>query len=40
MIINAGIQRVVYREGYADGLAAEMLEQAGVFTDQIGKETS
>jgi len=40
MIINAGIQRVVYREGYADGLAAEMLKQAGVFTDQIGKETS
>jgi dCMP deaminase len=30
MVINAGIQRVVYREGYADALAKEMLRQSGI----------
>jgi dCMP deaminase len=30
MIINAGIQRVYYLEGYADPLGREMLDQAGV----------
>ncbi len=30
MVINAGIVRIVYREGYPDLLAVEMLEEAGV----------
>ncbi|MGQ9858428.1 MAG: deoxycytidylate deaminase [Thermodesulfobacteriota bacterium] len=35
MIVNAGIQRVVYREGYADELSREMLEQAGISVEQL-----
>lgn len=30
MIINAGIVRIVYQNGYADELAVEMLTEAGV----------
>jgi dCMP deaminase len=30
MIINAGIRRIVYREGYPDPLAAEMIAESGV----------
>jgi len=30
MIINAGIGAVVYTEGYADELAREMIEEAGI----------
>ena len=30
MLINAGIKRIVYASGYADGLSLEMLTQAGV----------
>jgi dCMP deaminase len=30
MIINAGIVRIVYQDGYADPLAMEMLAEAGV----------
>jgi len=30
MLINAGIQRIFYAEGYPDNLAREMLDQAGV----------
>ncbi|HPM78059.1 MAG TPA: cytidine/deoxycytidylate deaminase family protein [bacterium] len=30
MLINAGIQRIFYAEGYPDDLAREMLDQAGV----------
>jgi len=30
MLINAGVERVVYRGDYPDQLAAEMLEEAGV----------
>ncbi|MBQ2714661.1 MAG: cytidine/deoxycytidylate deaminase family protein, partial [Clostridia bacterium] len=30
MIINSGINRVVYREGYPDDFSLEMFEQAGV----------
>lgn len=30
MIINAGIVRIVYQDGYADPLAIEMLAEAGV----------
>jgi dCMP deaminase len=34
MVINAGIQRVVYEDGYADVLAAQMLKESGI---KIGK---
>jgi len=30
MIINAGIQKIYYRSGYADPLALEMIEESGV----------
>jgi len=30
MIINAGIRRIVYLEGYPDALAAEMLAESGI----------
>lgn len=30
MIINAGIKRIVYEEGYADPLARQMLKEAGL----------
>lgn len=30
ILINAGVQRIVYRESYPDALAAEMLDEAGV----------
>lgn len=35
MIVNAGIQRVVYRDGYADELSREMLELAGISVEQL-----
>jgi dCMP deaminase len=36
MIINAGIRRVVYAEGYADQLAAAMIDESGVTLEQFG----
>jgi dCMP deaminase len=30
MIINAGIRRIVYLEGYPDALATEMLDESGI----------
>ena len=30
MIINAGIRRIVVRDGYPDEMAVEMLEEAGL----------
>ena len=30
MIINAGIEKIVYEEGYADALAEEMLKGSGI----------
>jgi dCMP deaminase len=30
MVINSGIRRIVYSEGYSDTLAEEMLEEAGI----------
>jgi dCMP deaminase len=35
MIINAGIIRVVIRDGYHDTLAAQMLKEAGIRVEQI-----
>ena len=30
MIINAGIKRIVYKEGYPDDFSMELLTEAGV----------
>jgi dCMP deaminase len=38
MIINAGITRIVIRDGYSDRLAAEMLKEAGISVEQLDKE--
>lgn len=35
MIINAGIQRIVIKEGYSDELAVEMLNEAGLEIEMI-----
>ena len=35
MIINAGIKRVVYEQGYPDGLAAEMITETGIIVDHF-----
>ena len=37
MIINAGIQRIVVREGYPDELAVEMLREAGLKIVMLGE---
>jgi dCMP deaminase len=30
MIINAGIIKIYYLDGYADGISLEMLDEAGI----------
>jgi dCMP deaminase len=30
MVINAGIKKVIYEEGYEDPLADQMLKEAGI----------
>jgi dCMP deaminase len=37
MIINAGIVRIVIRDGYSDELAADMLTEAGISVERMGK---
>lgn len=36
MIINAGIKRIVVKEGYPDELAREILKEAGLEIEKIG----
>ncbi|HUL20963.1 MAG TPA: cytidine/deoxycytidylate deaminase family protein [Thermodesulfobacteriota bacterium] len=36
MIINAGIQRVVFAAGYADALAKKMLKESGIKIESFG----
>ena len=36
MIINAGIIKVYYRDGYADSMAREMFKEAGIEVIKIG----
>jgi len=36
MLINAGILRIVYEEGYPDALSEEMIEEAGMETQRFG----
>ena len=38
MIINAGIKRIVVREGYPDELAVSILEEAGLKVVVLGKQ--
>ena len=38
MIINAGIKRIVVRNGYPDQLAEELLEQAGIAIEMLEKK--
>ena len=38
MIVNAGIRRVVYREGYPDDFAREMLNEGGVALERFQPE--
>ena len=38
MIVNAGIRRVVYRYGYPDEFAREMLMEGGVLLERFGGE--
>ncbi len=36
MIINAGILRIVYEEGYADELSSEMLSSSSISVERLG----
>ncbi|WP_206458426.1 deoxycytidylate deaminase [Anaerovorax sp. IOR16] len=38
MLINAGMNRIVVKEGYPDSLAVEMLEEAGLSIIMLEKE--
>ena len=38
MVINAGIQRVVYEEGYADALAAQMLKESMIKIEKFNRK--
>ncbi len=38
MIINAGIRRIVYREGYPDEFSLQLLEEAGVAIERFTEE--
>jgi dCMP deaminase len=35
MIINAGIRRIVFEEGYPDTLAAEMIDESGIVVEKV-----
>src|SRR5512137_3180699 len=35
MIINAGVARIIFRDGYHDKLAAQMLKEAGIGVKQL-----
>jgi dCMP deaminase len=37
MIINAGIEKIVYAEGYADALAKEMLKESGIEVEKFNR---
>lgn len=37
MLINSGVRRIVYLEGYADPLSLEMLDEAGVSLEKFEK---
>ena len=35
MIINAGIIKIIYKEGYIDDLASEMIKESGIILEKI-----
>ena len=37
MLINAGIKRIVYKEGYPDDFARDILKEAGIKVEQFKK---
>jgi len=39
MLINAGIERIVYEEGYADDLAAQMLKESGINVERFKRKS-
>lgn len=39
MIINAGLKRIVVKEGYPDDLSVEILDEAGLKIVMLGKKT-
>ena len=39
MIINAGIQRIVYEDGYADVLSKEMLKESGIDVEKFDRRS-
>jgi len=38
MIINAGIERIIYEEGYADALAGRMLKESGIGIERFSRK--
>jgi len=38
MIINAGIERIVYEDGYADSLSREMLKESGIRLEKFSRK--
>jgi dCMP deaminase len=40
MLINSGVEKIVYLDGYPDELATEMLAEAGVSVEQFVKTTA
>jgi len=40
MLINAGIERIVYEEGYADDLAGQMLKESGIKVERFKRRVS
>jgi deoxycytidylate deaminase len=35
MIINAGVAKIIYRDGYSDQLSENMLQEAGIRVVQL-----
>jgi dCMP deaminase len=38
MIINAGIEKIVYEDGYADAMAKEMLRESGIKIEKFNRK--
>nr|HID57906.1 cytidine deaminase [Desulfobacterales bacterium] len=39
MLINAGVKKIVYKEGYADPMSKDMLKQANILLECLGKRS-
>jgi dCMP deaminase len=40
MVINSGIERIVYEDGYADHLAGRMLKESGMMIEKFNRKRS